>query len=90
MDDLGGPQGIARLRKSTRPEAELKRLISQAEKEKDYDKAARLNDFASEFQMQKSEISAGLRQNYADLNTMNDNLRPAPNGPTAQKDHHQS
>ena len=36
MDDLGGPRGIARLRKSPRPEAELKRLISQAEKEKDY------------------------------------------------------
>ena len=90
MDDLGGPQGIARLRKSPRPEAELKRLISQAEKEKDYDKAARLNDFASEFQKQKSEIGAGLRQNYAHLNTINNNLRPEANRPTGQQDHHQN
>ncbi len=87
MDDLGGPQGIARLRKSPRPEAELKRLISQAEMEKDYDKAARLNDFASDFQMHKSEIGAGLRQNYNDLNTINNNLRAAPNGPTGQQDY---
>lgn len=87
MDDLGGPQGIARLRKSPRPEAELKRLISQAEKEKDYDRAARLNDFASEFQMQKSEIGAGLRQDYDDLNTIANNLRPAPNGPADQQDY---
>ena len=87
MDDLGGPQGIARLRKSPRPEAELKRLISLAEMEKDYDKAARLNDFASDFQMHKSEIGAGLRQNYNDLNTINNNLSAAPNGPTGQQDY---
>ena len=37
--------------------------------------------------MQKSEIGAGLRQNYADLNTINNNLRPEPNGPTGQQDY---
>ena len=46
--------------------------------EKDYDKAARLNDFASDFQMHKSEIGAGLRQNYNDLNTIQQGLPPTP------------
>ena len=40
--------------------------------------------------MQKLEIGAGLRQNYADLNTINNNLRPEPNGPTGHQGHNQS
>ncbi len=87
IDDLGGTQGVQRLRRSTRPEADLKKLVSQAEKNKEFDKAARITDFVNEFSMQRNEISAGLRKSYQDLPSINNTLLPNSTSPTSRQDY---
>jgi hypothetical protein len=90
QDDLGGPQGIQRLKQSKMPEADLRKMVSQAEKERDFDRAARITDFIDEFSLQRREIGAGLRQNYQNLNTVNNAMSgglPKPTQPTTQADY---
>lgn len=67
-DDLGGAQVVNKLRKSRAPEAELDALIKSAERNGDMERASRLQDFQTEYQFQRQEISAGIRQGYEDLN----------------------
>ena len=67
-DDIGGPNVVNQLRKSRNPEADLDGLIRSAERNGDNERAARLKDFQTEFQFQKQEITAGIRQGYEDLN----------------------
>ena len=63
-EDLGGRQAVERLRRASSPDAELAKMVAQAERERDYPRAARIDGFRREFNMQRGEIEAGLRRDY--------------------------